>query len=234
VLKLTEVLDFCFPEGIEHPKAAARLFLLCEVGPLRDGWLWGGAYNARRKLTEYEIETMVSRIEREDIVASVMPVELGRSSMLPPTPEQENEVLAGVPEAMKKPYMLRRPHIVAMLAPCSTEPWTDPVEPDPDARISVVEQYVLACAAAVLDGVHKPVDEEGADRRWPQAPVGEDEEPPPAVEPGLPIDEFVAALTAQLLPEGERPEGLDEVSEQPLQFVRPHTAAGCAGCAAGQ
>ena len=25
-----EVLEFCFPPGVEHPKAAARLFLLCE------------------------------------------------------------------------------------------------------------------------------------------------------------------------------------------------------------
>ena len=32
------------------------------------------------------------------------PEEHGRSAMLPPTPEQENEVLAGVPESMKKPY----------------------------------------------------------------------------------------------------------------------------------
>lgn len=27
---LQEVLDFCFPPGVEHPKSAARLFLLCE------------------------------------------------------------------------------------------------------------------------------------------------------------------------------------------------------------
>ena len=42
LLRLQEVLDFCFPPGVEHPKAAARLFLLCEYGPLIDGWLWGG------------------------------------------------------------------------------------------------------------------------------------------------------------------------------------------------
>ncbi len=160
-----EVLNFCFPPGVEHPKAAARLFLLCECvtclqnapaplaaageqpavplrlmqrallrlgashprrapryGPLVDGWLWGGAYNARRKLSEYEIETMVTKLEREDIINAVKPEEHGRSAMLPPTPEQENEVLAGVPESMKKPYRLRRPDIVAMLAPCATPP----------------------------------------------------------------------------------------------------------------
>ena len=87
-----------------------------------DGWLWGGAYNARRKLSEYEIETMVTKLEREDIINAVKPEEHGRSAMLPPTPEQENEVLAGVPESMKKPYRLRRPDIVAMLAPCATPP----------------------------------------------------------------------------------------------------------------
>ena len=168
-----EVLNFCFPPGVEHPKAAARLFLLCECvtspqkripafaaaceppavllrpmqrarsalwshprrapryGPLVDGWLWGGAYNARRKLSEYEIETMVTKLEREDIINAVKPEEHGRSAMLPPTPEQENEVLAGVPESMKKPYRLRRPDIVAMLAPCATPP---EVRPLPFAR----------------------------------------------------------------------------------------------------
>ena len=30
LLRLQEVLDFCFPPGVEHPKSAARLFLLCE------------------------------------------------------------------------------------------------------------------------------------------------------------------------------------------------------------
>jgi hypothetical protein len=82
LLRLQEVLDFCFPPGVEHPKAAARLFLLCEYGPLIDGWLWGGAYNARRKLSEYEIETMVTKLEREDIINAVKPEEHGRSSML--------------------------------------------------------------------------------------------------------------------------------------------------------
>ncbi len=51
-------------------------------GPLIDGWLWGGAYNARRKLSEYEIETMVTKLEREDIINAVKPEEHGRSSML--------------------------------------------------------------------------------------------------------------------------------------------------------
>lgn len=42
-------------------------------GPLVDGWLWGGAYNARRKLSEYEIETMVTKLERQDIINAVKP-----------------------------------------------------------------------------------------------------------------------------------------------------------------
>ena len=82
VCLLQEVLEFCFPPGVEHPKAAARLFLLCEYGPLIDGWLWGGAYNARRKLSEYEIETMVAKLEREDIINAVKPEDNGRSSLL--------------------------------------------------------------------------------------------------------------------------------------------------------
>lgn len=208
-----QVLDFCFPEGVEHPKAAARLFLLCEYGPLQDGWLWGGPHNARRKLTPYEIETMVTKLEREDIIKSVAPVEHGRSSMLPPTPEEENEVLAGIPESIKKPYRLRVPHIVAMLANCSTEPWEEPVEPEPDARIAVVDAYVLAFGAAVppAEGAG---NEEGA-VGWLtdlNAPAAEGEEPAP----GPAVEELVATIAAQLAPstaegqEAVRPPGLSE------------------------
>ena len=190
---LQEVLEFCFPPGVEHPKAAARLFLLCEHGPLIDGWLWGGAYNARRKLSEYEIETMVAKLEREDIINAVKPEDNGRSSMLraqppslrahwrcfplppraarsactgersrcvaAPTPEEENEVLAGVPEAMKKPYMLRRPDIVALLAPCASRPEPEIQEPVPDERIAPVENYLRAYLApllAALNAVRPP------------------------------------------------------------------------------
>ena len=202
LLRLQEVLDFCFPPGVEHPKAAARLFLLCEYGPLIDGWLWGGAYNARRKLSEYEIETMVTKLEREDIINAVKPEEHGRSSMLracpastasapcgpgrlasrashqrpphshpyatrrtvtrlaavaayaAPTPEEEDEVLAGVPEAMKKPYMLRRPDIVALLAPCASSPEPEVEEPVPDARIEPVESYLRAYLAPLLTALN--------------------------------------------------------------------------------
>ena len=122
-----------------HPRRAPR------YGPLVDGWLWGGAYNARRKLSEYEIETMVTKLEREDIINAVKPEEHGRSAMLPPTPEQENEVLAGVPESMKKPYRLRRPDIVAMLAPCATPPEVRPFAMCP-LSVGETEAALVVCS----------------------------------------------------------------------------------------
>ena len=74
-LKMEEVLRFCFPEGVEHPHTAARLFMLGRDGPLREGWLWGGPAACRRKLSEYELDTMMKHLEREDIILSVQTAE---------------------------------------------------------------------------------------------------------------------------------------------------------------
>ena len=136
---------------------------------------------------------MVTKMEREDIINAVKPEEHGRSSMLPPTPEEEDEVLSGVPESMKKPYMLRRPDIVALLAPCSTSPEPEVQQPEPDARIEPVEAVVRAYLAPLLEAMN-----------------AEDGTPTPA-------EEFQAALVAYLnakTPEDEGGERRAEVTEE--------------------
>jgi hypothetical protein len=136
---------------------------------------------------------MVTKLEREDIINAVKPEERGRSSMLPPTPEEEDEVLSGVPESMKKPYMLRRPDIVALLAPCSSSPEPEVLAPDPDARIAPVEAVVRAYLAPLLGAMN--------------------------VEGGTPTpaEDFKAALAAYLnakTPEDEGGERRAEVTEE--------------------
>lgn len=67
-----------------------------------------------------------------------------------PTTEEEDEVLAGVPESMKKTFMLRRPDIVALLADCATSPEPEVQEPVPDKRIAPVEAYLRAYLGPLL------------------------------------------------------------------------------------
>lgn len=140
---LQELLEFCIPAGQVHPRTATRLYMIGLYGPLKDGWLWGGPYNARRKLSEYEIETMMVALEREDLLSSCAPIEHGRSSTLPPTPEQENEVIKGLPESVKKPFKLSKPDIVTICAPCATYPDPEPTTPRLDPRCEVINRFLL-------------------------------------------------------------------------------------------
>ena len=150
LVRMDELLEFCIPVEQEHPRTATRLYMIGLYGPLKDGWLWGGPYNNRRKLSTYEIETMMTATEREDLLASCAPVEHGKSSTLPPTPEQENEVIKGLPEAVKKPYCLTRPDIVKLVAECSTHPEPEPKEPEPDPRMEVISRYAAPWLAQML------------------------------------------------------------------------------------
>lgn len=63
-------------------------------------------------------------------------------------------MLAGVPESMKKPYMLRRPDIVALLAECASSPEPEVEEPVPDARIAPVESYLRTYLAPLLTALN--------------------------------------------------------------------------------
>eukprot|EP01052_Picozoa_sp_SAG31_P053287 SAG31_NODE_13584_length_859_cov_1.150000_1_plen_181_part_01 len=123
---LQELLEFCIPEGQVHPRTATRLYMIGLYGPLKDGWLWGGPYNARRKLSEYEIMTMMNAVEREDLLACCAPI-----------------VIKGLPESVKKPYQLSKPDIVKICAPCATYPDPEPKTPRLDPRVAQINAFLL-------------------------------------------------------------------------------------------
>ena len=105
-------------------------------GPLHDGWLWGGHASGRRKLSEHEIETMMKQVEREDCILSVQAAEdaRGRNSRPPPTPKQEDEVLRGIPEDIRAPWILSQQQIVKLLKKCAGA--SKPARPSPPRRLS--------------------------------------------------------------------------------------------------
>ena len=53
MVHLAELLEFVYPLGAEHPKVGPRLFLFALYGPLREGWLWGGPWNNKKRLEEW-------------------------------------------------------------------------------------------------------------------------------------------------------------------------------------
>jgi hypothetical protein len=61
------MLDFVFPVCDQYARSSARLTLVGLYGPLKEGKLKGGK-NLLRYLTDLEIDTMCTQIEREDIV----------------------------------------------------------------------------------------------------------------------------------------------------------------------
>ena len=65
-MHLAELLEFVYPLGAEHPKVGPRLFPFALYGPLREGWLWGGPWNNKKRLEEWQIATMLTVVERED------------------------------------------------------------------------------------------------------------------------------------------------------------------------
>ena len=65
---LEDLLRFLFPDNLQHPLAASRLFIFGMYGPLDEfGQLRSGRQGSH-VITEYELETMCQQIEREDVV----------------------------------------------------------------------------------------------------------------------------------------------------------------------
>ena len=65
---LNDLLNFVFPQNLQHPLAASRLFIFGLYGPLdKDGNLRSGI-GGKHVVSEYELETMCEQVEREDLV----------------------------------------------------------------------------------------------------------------------------------------------------------------------
>lgn len=64
---LEELLTFIFPDDLQHPLAAARLFIYCECGPLIDNQLRSGIGRSH-VLAVWELDSMCINAEREDVI----------------------------------------------------------------------------------------------------------------------------------------------------------------------
>ena len=64
-----ELFSFLFPEGLQHPSSASRLFLFARYGPLVHGQIVGGSYKRHRALTKQELNDLIEQDEREELLA---------------------------------------------------------------------------------------------------------------------------------------------------------------------
>jgi len=66
-VSLEEILEFVFPNTLQHPMSAARLVIYGMYGPLENGTLRSGRLG-RHVLSNWEIDSMCGQIDREDIL----------------------------------------------------------------------------------------------------------------------------------------------------------------------
>jgi hypothetical protein len=64
-----EIMTFLFPPDQNHPSSASRLFLFARYGPLRNGSIVGGSYKRNRAMTKQELNDLISRDERDELLA---------------------------------------------------------------------------------------------------------------------------------------------------------------------
>lgn len=64
---LGDLLAFIFPDNLQHPLAAARLFTYCDYGPLINNELRSGPGRSH-VLAVWELDSMCINVEREDII----------------------------------------------------------------------------------------------------------------------------------------------------------------------
>ena len=64
---LGDLMAFIFPDNLQHPLAAARLFIYCDYGPLIDNQLRSGPGRSH-VLAVWELDSMCLNVEREDII----------------------------------------------------------------------------------------------------------------------------------------------------------------------
>jgi hypothetical protein len=95
---LDDLLRFMYPENLQHPLAASRLFIFGLYGPLdAQGQLRSGIRGAH-VLSDYELEAMCEQIEREDVVRVYVPKGKGIGMLL----NHEQEALISQADAKLK------------------------------------------------------------------------------------------------------------------------------------
>ncbi|GMF43148.1 unnamed protein product [Phytophthora fragariaefolia] len=91
---LDQLLNFLFPEHLQHPNSAGRLFVFGLYGPLDAHSRLRSGEKGLHVVTDRELTTMSARMEREDILAVY-----GMCSL---SQEEEEEVVRQVDHLLKK------------------------------------------------------------------------------------------------------------------------------------
>lgn len=79
---LDDLISFMYPENLQHPLAASRLFIFGLYGPLdHQGQLRSGR-KGDHVLSTYELESMCEQIEREDVTRVYVPKGKGIGMLL--------------------------------------------------------------------------------------------------------------------------------------------------------
>lgn len=63
-----ELLDFIFPDALQHPLSTGRLYAFGMYGPLDENAKLRAGHNGKRVVSAWEIDTMCLQFEREDIL----------------------------------------------------------------------------------------------------------------------------------------------------------------------
>lgn len=65
---MDSLIRFVFPTNLQHPLAAARLFVFAMCGPFDENLCIRSGFQGKRVVAEYELEEMCLQLEREDII----------------------------------------------------------------------------------------------------------------------------------------------------------------------
>ncbi|KAG6578257.1 putative aspartyl protease family A01A [Phytophthora cinnamomi] len=106
---LDQLLNFLFPEHLQHPNSAGRLFVFGLYGPLDAHSRLRSGEKGLHVVTDRELTTMSARMEREDILAVY-----GMCSL---SQEEEEEVVRQVDHLLKRFPQYTPRDIEALLAP---------------------------------------------------------------------------------------------------------------------
>ncbi|KAE9327381.1 hypothetical protein PR003_g16029 [Phytophthora rubi] len=110
---LDQLLNFLFPEHLQHPNSAGRLFVFGLYGPLDAHSRLRSGEKGLHVVTDRELTTMSARMEREDILAVY-----GMCSL---SQEEEEEVVRQVDYLLKRFPQYTPRDIEALFAPLSRD-----------------------------------------------------------------------------------------------------------------
>jgi hypothetical protein len=98
-VRVEDMIAFIFPEDLQHPLAAGRLFALGMYGPLDEDNMLRTGPLGKHKTTVWELDSMCIQIEREDIL-SIYLHKQSEMSLL--TTEEQESLIAQADSHLKR------------------------------------------------------------------------------------------------------------------------------------